>query len=115
MTGSNEDTIVDIPKSMDSLVKSLCKFAREGNHFLAAEILDEGAKCDKFDERLWTPLHYACDRGNHQIVKLFLMKDPNVNIRDYVRSLLSRFSQRLSDAMAGWLQSIDGCCQQWAL
>ena len=73
---------------MHQLVKSLCRFAREGNHFLAADLLDEGADCTKFDSSLWTPLHYACDRGRHAMVKLFLMKDPKIDILDYVRHII---------------------------
>lgn len=85
---------VDIPKTLPALTTSLCKFAREGNHFLAAEILDEGGDCMQFDHRLWTPLHYACDRGHHTMVKLFLMKDPDVNILDYVYTFISIHRQR---------------------
>lgn len=76
---------------MQALVRSLCKFAREGNQFLAADILDEGADCAQFDGSLWTPLHYAADRGRIQVMKLFLKKNPDVDLKDYVPQPLVAF------------------------
>ena len=97
---------------MNQLTKSLCRFAREGNHFLAADLLDEGADSAKFDSHLWTPLHYACDRGHHAMVKLFLMKDPNINILDYVPHASDRISHTCS---IGENEPSDGGGTEWAL
>eukprot|EP00210_Caulerpa_lentillifera_P005431 g5193.t1 len=88
------NTRTDVPRSMKALVKSLCRFSREGNHFLAAELIDEGADCSQFDKNSWSPLHYACDRGHFQMVNLFLMKAPDLDQQDpvcfFVRALLDQ-------------------------
>ncbi|GMH41704.1 hypothetical protein BSKO_09614 [Bryopsis sp. KO-2023] len=71
-----------IPRTMESLVSSLCWQAQKGDDYTGYDLLDEGADPNGFDRSGWNALLYASDRGHLKFIELLLERGAQVNVAD---------------------------------
>lgn len=63
-------------------MSALCSAAKQGDVTAVIEFLDSGLHVDTQDEKQYTPLMYACDKGHLSLAKLLIDRGADVNAQE---------------------------------